>query len=74
MKCKVKMLWDPESHSWYTVADDVLHLVLSSKSFDALIDRVRTAAPEMLELNYGYTGDIELIFEIERQETLHAVS
>ena len=47
---------------------------LESGSFDALVERVRMAAPEMLELNCGYTGPIQLTFEASRIDNLEMVS
>ena len=70
MKCTVKLVWDEEARIWYSKADDSLCLVLESSSFDTLIERIRIAAPEMLELNLGYKGPIELVFEAERIERL----
>ena len=55
---------------WYTKADEKLGIVLESSSFDALIERVRIAVPEMLELNCVYKGKVQLIFEIERVDNL----
>ena len=49
-------------------------LVLEAASFDALVERVRMAAPEMLELNCNYTGLVKLTFEAERTENLAMVS
>ena len=69
--CIVKMVWD--DGVWYTKADDDLGLVLESDSFDVLIERVRTAVPEMLELNCGYTGAVQIIFVTERVDTMKAV-
>ena len=68
MHFKVKMIWSIESRCWYTETDNELGITLSSNSFDALIERVRMAAPEMLELNMGYTGPIYLEFETERMD------
>ena len=69
--CIVKMVWD--DGIWYTKADEDLGLVLESDSFDALIERVRSAVPEMLELNCGYTGAVQIIFVTERVDTMKAV-
>jgi hypothetical protein len=69
--CIVKMVWD--DGIWYTKADEDLGLVLESDSFDALIERVRLAVPEMLELNCGYTGAAQIIFVTERVDTMKAV-
>ena len=68
MKCVVKLVWDNEANRWYTETDDIPGLVLESPSFDSLVDRVRLAAPEILELNRGYTGPVHLLFEAERVE------
>ena len=70
--CKVKMVWD--DGIWYTKADEELGLVLESKSLDTLIERVRIAAPEMLELNCNYIGKVQIIFEIERVDTMTEVA
>ena len=64
----IKMIWD--DGYWHTSTDLDLGITLSSDSFDALVDRVRIAVPEMLELNCGYSGEVELIFETERREIL----
>ena len=69
--CTVKMIWD--DGIWYTQTDEEIGLVLESGSFDALVERVRIALPEMLELNLGYTGEVRIIFESERVDTMKAV-
>ena len=74
MVCTVKLIWDNETCLWSTEADDVLRLVLESNSFDKLVERVRLAAPEMLELNQGYKGPVKLRFEVERVDYLEMVS
>ena len=73
MKCAVKLIWNDESCKWRTSSDDVPGLLLESNSFDALIERVRLAAPELLELNCDYTGPIQLSFEAERVDNLKAM-
>jgi len=60
-KCRVKLIWD--DGIWYTKADEELGIVLESASFDTLVERVRIAVPEMLELNCGYKGEVQLILE-----------
>ena len=66
----VKMVWD-EGY-WHSETDDDLCITLNAESFDVLVERVRQAAPEMLELNCGYTGEFELIFETQRSEVISA--
>lgn len=51
MELSVKFTWDPEARVWIAESDDVPGLVLESGSFDALVERVRFAARELLELN-----------------------
>ena len=68
--CIVRLIWD--DGIWYTKADEEIGLVLESGSFDALIERVRIALPEMLELNCNYTGPVQIIFEAERVDTMKA--
>lgn len=47
----IKMSSDPETAVWIAESDDVPGLVLESGSFDALVERVRFAVPELMELN-----------------------
>ncbi|MCL2054498.1 MAG: DUF1902 domain-containing protein [Oscillospiraceae bacterium] len=76
MKCKAKLLWD--DGIWYskvfTETGEDVRLTLESGSFDALVERVRTALPEMLKLNFDYIGDIQLIFEAIRNDNLRVVA
>lgn len=51
MELLIKLTWDPEACVWVAESDDVPDLVLESGSFDALIERVRFAVPELLALN-----------------------
>ena len=47
----VKLTWDGEASMWVATSDDVPGLVLESNSYDALIEKVKVAIPELLELN-----------------------
>ena len=69
--CIIKMIWD--DGVWCAESDDELGIVLESSSFDTLVERVRAAVPEMLELNFAYIGEVRIIFETERIDTLRAV-
>ena len=51
MSYRIKMHWDNEAAVWIATSQDVPGLVLESGSFDALLERVRYAIPELLELN-----------------------
>ena len=51
MEYVVNFIWDNEACVWIATSDDIPGLVLESGSFDALLERVRIAVPELLSLN-----------------------
>ena len=63
----VKLTWDPEAGVWVATSEDIPGLVLESGSFDALLERVRFAAPELLDLNRAQRP-VTLSFQSERME------
>lgn len=69
MKCVVNLTWDPKASVWVATSDDIPGLVLESGSFDALLERVRFAAPELLELNNA-ERPVVLSFQAERMERI----
>ena len=69
MNYKVNMLWDDEAGVWVATSDDIPGLVLESGSFDALLERVRFAAPELLKMNNS-KQPLTLSFVSERQERI----
>lgn len=69
MEYVVKLIWDPEASVWVATSDDIPGLVLEGGSFDALLERVRFAAPELLELN-GARCPASLNFQAERLERI----
>lgn len=66
----IKLTWDNEACVWIAESDDVPGLVLESGSFDALIERVRFAVPELLALNRTTAAPIQLHMVSERRERL----
>jgi hypothetical protein len=58
------MSWD--EGVWCASSDEELGITLESGSFDALVERVRVASAELLELNNGYTGCFKLVFVTDR--------
>ena len=64
----IRMIWDNDY--WHTSTDSPLCLTLNSESYDELVERVKIAVPEMIELNTGYSGNIQLVFVSERTEKL----
>ena len=70
MNYKVNLLWDSEANVWVATSDDIQGLVLESNSYDALIEKVKTAVYELLELN-GQLSDAKTInFISERKEAV----
>lgn len=51
MEYRVNFTWDDEANVWIAQSDDIPGLVLEGGSLDALFERVRFAAPELIELN-----------------------
>ena len=60
----ITMTWDDETSVWVAVCDDI-PIALESGSFDALVERVKIAVPELLELN-GKNAKCILHFVAER--------
>lgn len=71
MEYKVNFTWDDEASVWIAQSDDIPGLVLEGGSLDALIERVRFAAPELIELNKSPTIN-SLYFTVERHEKVFA--
>lgn len=68
MSCRIDFTWDDEASVWVATSEDVPGLVLESGSYDALIERVRHAVPELLELNNKSAESIDLSFFSERHD------
>lgn len=69
MEYIVKLVWDPDASVWVATSEDIPGLVLESGSFDALLERVRFAAPELLKLNNA-KHPVALSFQAERLERI----
>jgi hypothetical protein len=65
MKSVIKLIWSEDEKFWHSKSmDERFEMTLESDSLDALMNRVKIAVPDMLEL-VGYTGEIDLSFEID---------
>jgi predicted RNase H-like HicB family nuclease len=62
----ILLAWDDEAHVWVAESDDIPGLILESGSLDALIERAKVAAPELLEISGGVHTNIHLLFKMER--------
>ena len=67
MEHLVNVRWDDEARVWYAICDSI-PLALESGSFDALIERVKSAASEILAENGDSGNSIRLRFIAERLE------
>jgi len=65
----VLLNWDEEAQKWYALNDDI-PIILEDYSLDALINRVKLAAPEMLEINNMPHTGVHLIFKMETQAVI----
>ena len=66
----VNLTWDNDANVWIAESDDIPGLVLESGSYDALIERVRFAIPELINLNNPTNISPTLTFLSERQERI----
>jgi hypothetical protein len=67
----VSLIWDSEASVWIATSKDIPGLVLESGSLDALIERVRFAAPELLSLNGTSGKALTMCFRSERYEQVY---
>jgi hypothetical protein len=67
---RIDIQWDPEAAVWIATSNDIPGLTLESGSLDALVERVRFAAPELLELNGTRPRVLPLHFHSERHEQI----
>ncbi len=72
MDYRIQLVWDDEASVWIATSNDVPGLVLESGSCDALIERVRHAIPELLELNSKKAPFYNLTFLSERHDRVFA--
>ena len=70
MSCRINFVWDEEAAVWIATSNDIPGLVLESGSFDALVERVRYAVPELLTLNKKTQAVIDMTFISERHERI----
>ena len=62
----ITLFWDDEASVWIAESQDIPGLILESSSFDELINRVKTAAPELLDINDTNRKQVKLHFKAEQ--------
>ena len=65
----INIMFDEEASVWYAVNDEI-PIALEADSVDVLMERVKCAAPEILELNGKAFGNVILQFSMEREAVL----
>ena len=50
MECTVSLRWDDEAYVWLAASKDVPGLAIESGSLDGLMERVKFAIPDLLDL------------------------
>ena len=53
----VNAVWDDDAAVWVATSDDVPGLAIESPTMDALVERLKTAIPELLDANGHPDGD-----------------
>lgn len=66
MDFKVSIGWDKEAHVFLIVQSNLDGLWLEAPTRDALVEKIRDVAPELVSHNHGYRGP----FSIELSEPL----
>ena len=67
----INLSWDNKAAVWIATSQDIPGLVLESGSLDALIERVRLAAPELLTLNGLQNETLSICFRSERYDMVN---
>lgn len=70
MEYIINLTWDNKADVWIATSNDIPGLVLESGSFDALLERVRFAAPELIALNNPEQSSYVLSFVSNRHERI----
>jgi hypothetical protein len=71
MEYIINTIWDNEARVWIATSENIPGLVLESGSLDALMERVRAAAPELLALNGTIEETVPLFFKSERHDQVY---
>ena len=70
MRCRIIFRWDDKASVWIATSDDVPGLVLESSSFDALIEHVKQAVPELLRENGISAQECRLVYTTRREDII----
>lgn len=65
MEYVVNILWDEDAAVWVATSEDIQGLVLEHGSHDALVERVKIVATELLRLN---DQNVTICFRSEKHQ------
>ena len=69
MSYEIEVNWDEEAGVWFAICDNI-PIALESNSFDALIERVKVAAYEILDMNGKLEDNTKLCFKTTHWECI----
>ncbi len=70
----VNALWDAEAGVWVATSDDITGLVTESKTFEALLKKLRTLVPELLQLNGQMPKSGKASYRVLAQRSENAIA
>jgi hypothetical protein len=62
----VNAIWDDEARVWVATSDDVPGLATEAEDMDALVEKLKTMIPELLDAN-GVAHGADVPFEVVGQ-------
>ena len=66
---KFKLIWEEDVWHSESINED-FDITLESDSFDTLVERLKIAVQDILEVDFNYDGDIQFVFQAERVDSL----
>jgi hypothetical protein len=73
MEFIVKFKWYDDERIWLATSScDKFALTLDHGSFDALLERVKTAMQDIAENDLGYSGEIKIKLDVEHTVSIAA--
>lgn len=70
----INALWDSEAGVWVATSDDIAGLVTESKTFEALLKKLRTLVPELLQLNRQMPKSGKAAYRVVAQKSESAIA
>ena len=65
---KISFSWDGDANVWIATSEDIHGLILEHSSFDTLMEKVRVAVPELLEIENRLHGAVSIDCIASRKE------